>query len=51
MSGERVTTGRSLTTPYAVQAHYMLRRAIDRGVSRERLALAFNVNLSCNKWL
>ena len=24
----------------------MLRRAIDRGVSRERLALAFNVNLS-----
>ncbi len=26
--------------------HYMLRRAIDRGVSRERLARAFNVNLS-----
>ena len=29
-----------------VQEHYMLRRAIDRGVSRERLARAFNVNLS-----
>ena len=30
-----------------VQEHYMLRRAIDRGVSRERLARALNVNLSC----
>ena len=29
-----------------LQEHYMLRRAIDRGVSRERLAWAFNVNLS-----
>lgn len=29
-----------------VQEHYMLRRAIDRGVSKERLARAFNVNLS-----
>ena len=29
-----------------VQAHYMIRRAIDRGVSRERLARAFNVNLN-----
>lgn len=29
-----------------VQEHYMLRRAIDKGVSRERLARAFNVNLS-----
>jgi ParB-like chromosome segregation protein Spo0J len=29
-----------------VQEHYMLRRAIDRDVSRERLARAFNVNLS-----
>jgi len=30
----------------SVQEHYMLRRAIDKGVSRERLARAFNVNLS-----
>jgi len=29
-----------------VQEHYMLRRAIDKGVSKERLARAFNVNLS-----
>ncbi|MFG6584661.1 ParB/RepB/Spo0J family partition protein [Sulfitobacter sp. 1A12779] len=29
-----------------VQEHYMLRRAIDEGVSKERLARAFNVNLS-----
>jgi|TARA_B110000208_G_C11672354_1_gene395727 hypothetical protein len=29
----------------------MLRRAIDRGVSRERLARAFNVNLSSINWL
>lgn len=29
-----------------VQEHYMLRRAIDKGVSRERLARAFSVNLS-----
>ena len=29
-----------------VQEHYMLRRAIDKGVSRERLARAFNANLS-----
>ena len=29
-----------------VQEHYMIRRAIDRGVSKERLARAFNVNLS-----
>ncbi len=29
-----------------VQEHYMLRRAIDKGVSRERLARAFAVNLS-----
>ena len=43
------TTGQSLTTPYAVQAHCMLRRAIDRGVSRVRLARAFNVNLSAIK--
>lgn len=30
----------------SVQEHYMLRRAIDKGVSKERLARAFNVNLS-----
>ena len=30
----------------SVQEHYMLRRAIDKGVSRERLARAFSVNLS-----
>ena len=29
-----------------IQEHYMIRRAIDRGVSRERLARAFNVNLN-----
>ena len=29
-----------------VQEHYILRRAIDKGVSKERLARAFNVNLS-----
>jgi len=29
-----------------VQEHYMLRRAIDKGVAKERLARAFNVNLS-----
>ncbi|MFC3119376.1 plasmid partitioning protein RepB C-terminal domain-containing protein [Jhaorihella thermophila] len=29
-----------------VQEHYMLRRAIDKGVSKERLARAFDVNLS-----
>lgn len=29
-----------------IQEHYMIRRAIDKGVSRERLARAFNVNLS-----
>ncbi|WP_262694134.1 plasmid partitioning protein RepB C-terminal domain-containing protein [Kordiimonas aquimaris] len=29
-----------------VQEHYMIRRAIDRGVSKERLAKAFDVNLS-----
>ena len=46
LSSERVKTRRFLTTPYAVQAHCMLRRAMDRGVSRERLARAFNVNLS-----
>lgn len=30
----------------SVQEHYMLRRAIDKGVSKDRLARAFNVNLS-----
>jgi ParB-like chromosome segregation protein Spo0J len=29
-----------------IAEHYMIRRAIDRGVSKERLARAFNVNLS-----
>lgn len=29
-----------------VQEHYMLRRAIDKGVAKERLARAFNVDLS-----
>jgi hypothetical protein len=29
-----------------IQEHYMIRRAIDRGVSKERPARAFNVNLS-----
>lgn len=31
---------------WTVQEHYMLRRAIDKGVSKERLTWAFNVNLS-----
>ena len=29
-----------------IQEHYMLRRAIDRGVSKERLARAFNLDVS-----
>lgn len=29
-----------------IQEHYMIRRAIDRGVSKERLARAFNLNLN-----
>jgi len=29
-----------------IQEHYMIRRAIDKGVSKDRLARAFNVNLS-----
>ncbi len=29
-----------------IQEHYMIRRALDRGVSKERLARAFGVNLS-----
>ena len=29
-----------------IQEHYMIRRALDRGVSKDRLARAFNVNLS-----
>jgi ParB-like chromosome segregation protein Spo0J len=29
-----------------IQEHYMIRRAIDRGVSKDRLARAFNVNLT-----
>ncbi|WP_282958138.1 plasmid partitioning protein RepB C-terminal domain-containing protein [Roseinatronobacter thiooxidans] len=29
-----------------VEEHYMLRRAIDKGASKDRLARAFNVNLS-----
>ena len=29
-----------------IQEHYMLRRAIDRGVSKERLARAFNLDIS-----
>ena len=29
-----------------IAEHYMISRAIDRGVSKERLARAFNVNLS-----
>ncbi len=29
-----------------IAEHYMIRRAIDRGMSKERLARAFNVNLS-----
>ena len=29
-----------------IQEHYMIRRAIDRGVSKDRLARAFNVNLN-----
>ena len=33
---------------FTVQEHCMLRRAIDRGGSRECLARAFNVNLSAN---
>ncbi len=32
-----------------IAEHYMIRRAIDRGMSKERLARAFNVNRSINR--
>lgn len=33
-----------------IQEHYMIRRAIDRGVSKERLTRVFSVNLSSINW-
>ncbi len=43
---ESYTYNHRLNRLSTVQEHYMIRRAIDRGVSKERLARAFNVNLS-----
>jgi len=42
----RATYNHRINRLSTVQEHYMLRRAIDKGVSKERLARAFNVNLS-----
>ncbi len=46
MDDETLSNNHRINRLSTVQEHYMLRRAIDRGVSRERLARAFNVNLS-----
>jgi len=43
---ETYTYNHRLNRLSSVQEHYMLRRAIDRGVSKERLARAFGVNLA-----
>lgn len=43
---ETYTYNQRINRLSTVQEHYMLRRAIDKGVSKERLARAFSVNLS-----
>jgi hypothetical protein len=43
---ESYTYNHFLNRLSTVQEHYMLRRAVDRGVSKERLARAFNINLN-----
>ena len=43
---ENYTYNHRINRLSTIQEHYMIRRAIDRGVSKERLARAFNVNLS-----
>ncbi len=43
---ETYTYNHRLNRLSTIQEHYMIRRAIDRGVSKDRLARAFNVNLS-----
>jgi ParB-like chromosome segregation protein Spo0J len=43
---ETYTYNHRINRLFTVREHYMLRRAIDRGVSKERLARALNVNLS-----
>ena len=44
--GYRLEDNHRINRLSTIQEHYMIRRAIDRGVSKERLARAFNVNLS-----
>ena len=43
---ETYTYNHQINRLSTIQEHYMLRRAIDKGVSKDRLARAFNVNLS-----
>ena len=43
---ETYTYNHSINRLSTIQEHYMISRAIDRGVSKERLARAFGVNLS-----
>ena len=43
---ETYTYNHQINRLSTVQEHYMLRRAIDKGVSKDRLARAFSVNLS-----
>lgn len=45
-SFETYTYNHRINRLSTVQEHYMLRRAIDKGVAKERLARAFNVDLS-----
>jgi hypothetical protein len=44
--GDTYTYNYRINPLSTIQEHYMIRRAIDRGVSKERLARAFGVNLS-----
>jgi RepB plasmid partitioning protein len=43
---ETYTYNQRINRLSTIQEHYMIRRTIDRGVSKERLARAFGVNLS-----
>ena len=43
---ETYTYNHGINRLSTIQEHHMIRRAIDRGVSKERLARAFNLNLS-----
>ena len=46
MDDETYTYNNRINRLSTIQEHYMLRRAIDKGVSKERLALAFNLDIS-----